>query len=265
MKGNAILTPVILICSTSLLWYSFATESVNLLTILAASEKRRLAMKPVFLPLILLFVALMPAAQSPVPVEKEPRHHLKFENRYTRVFDVVVPPGDATLFHTHSNDYVFVSIGDAALKAELQGSPAVDLFMKDGETRYTKATITHRVMNYSKSTFRNITIEILASPPSAGGSSLEKVPGHTLLFENERVRAWRLSLEPGQTTGTHSHGRAGLGVSVSGGQLLITGADGKSRKATVKPGDFQWHEARTTHSLQNTGKQRFEAVDIEWK
>jgi hypothetical protein len=32
--------------------------------------------------------------QSPIPVLNEPRHHLKFENEYVRVFDVVVPPGD---------------------------------------------------------------------------------------------------------------------------------------------------------------------------
>ena len=132
-------------------------------------------------------------------------------------------------------------------------------------SRYSKATITHRVMNYSKAPFRNITIEVLASPPSASGATLEKVPGHTLLYENERVRAWRLSLEPGQSTGAHTHGRAGLGVSVSGGELLITASDGKAQKVNAKPGDFQWHEAGATHSLQNAGKGRFEAVDIEWK
>ncbi|MGI9076108.1 MAG: hypothetical protein ACR2G6_02120, partial [Gemmatimonadaceae bacterium] len=40
-------------------------------------------------------------AQSPVPIEKEPRHHLKFENQYVRVFYVFIPLGDTTLFHTH--------------------------------------------------------------------------------------------------------------------------------------------------------------------
>jgi len=53
----------------------------------------------------LLLGGLIPvAAQAPVPLSGEPRHHLKFENQYVRVFDVLVPPGDATLFHTHSND-----------------------------------------------------------------------------------------------------------------------------------------------------------------
>ena len=86
-------------------------------------------------------------AQSPVPVAGEPRHHLKFENSYVRVFDVMVPPGDATLFHIHSNDYVFVTIGDALLKAEVLGSEPADLILKNGEVRFSKGPITHRVTN----------------------------------------------------------------------------------------------------------------------
>src|SRR4030095_13366709 len=94
--------------------------------------------------------------QSPVPVLNEPRHHLKFENEYVRVFDVVVPPGDTTLFHIHSNDYAYVGIGPATLKAEVLGSGAIqDLILKDGEARFTKGPITHRVTNIASSPFRN--------------------------------------------------------------------------------------------------------------
>lgn len=45
-----------------------------------------------------------PAVMSPVvfgvatavPVYEEPRHRLVFQNRYARVLDVVIPPGDTT-------------------------------------------------------------------------------------------------------------------------------------------------------------------------
>jgi len=46
-------------------------------------------------------------AQSPVPIEKEPRHRLKFENQFVRVFDVLIPPGDDSLFHIHIYDGVY--------------------------------------------------------------------------------------------------------------------------------------------------------------
>src|SRR5262249_28741398 len=104
-----------------------------------------------------LILTISICAQAPVPVSKEPRHHLKFENEYVRVFDVLVPPGDTTLFHIHSNDYVFVSIGDATLKAEIPGGQPSDLIMKDGESRFTKGPITHRVRNVAKTPFRNVT------------------------------------------------------------------------------------------------------------
>lgn len=205
----------------------------------------------------------IPALQSPVPVEKEPRHHLKFENARTRVFDVIVEPGDETLFHTHSNDYVFVMIGDAALKAEVMGSPQVDMLMKNGEVRYTKSTVTHRVKNVGSADFRNITIEILGS---ATGSSarLPAIAGHTLVLENDRVRVERVLLEPGQSTGVHTHSLAGLGVAVSGGKIEIE-TQGQKQTSELKPGEFRWRDGAVTHSLKNVGDRRFEALDIEWK
>src|SRR5215472_6856554 len=125
--------------------------------------------KTAFVLLIALFTL---AFQSPVPVTKEGHHHLKFENKYVRVFDVVVPANDETLFHVHANDYAYVSLGDAALKAQSPGGPVTDLNLKNGEVRFTKATITHRVINPGATPFRNITVEILASP----GIKEEKAP-----------------------------------------------------------------------------------------
>ena len=216
-----------------------------------------------FLSLIGLFPSI---AQSPVPVANEPRHHLKYENEYVRVFDVVVPPGDETLFHVHANDYAFVSIGDANLKAELLGNQPGDLILKDGEVRFTKGPVTHRVTNMSSAPFRNITIEVLASPgASSAATQSDTIPGHTLVLDNNRVRVERLVLEPGQSTGMHEHKLSGLGVAVSSGKILLESPEQKAQTVEFKPGEFRWHTGAITHKLTNTGKTRFEAVDLEWK
>ena len=210
--------------------------------------------------------ALSSVAQSPVPVASEPRHHLKFENEYVRVFDVIVPPGDTTLFHIHSNDYLFVSIGDANLKAEVLGNQPGDLILKDGEVRYTKATITHRVANQSKDQFRNITIEVLKSPGiKVDANSHPQISGHSLVLENDRVRVERLVLEPGQATNMHKHALPGLAVIVSGGSVMVDAPGQKAQAFDLKAGEFRWREAGTTHRLKNAGKNRVEVVDIEWK
>lgn len=214
----------------------------------------------------LMLVALFPAvAQSPVPVVKEPRHHMKFENKYVRVFDVVVPPGDATLFHVHSNDYVFVSIGDANLKAEALGGKPGDLILKNGEVRFTKGPITHRVTNVSATPFRNITIEILASPGRAAASQADTSPGLSQVLDNDRIHVERLILEPGQSTSLHTHGLAALSVFLTKAKVRVESPGQKPQTIEYKPGDFRWRDAPTTHSIKNIGSTRFEAVGIDWK
>jgi quercetin dioxygenase-like cupin family protein len=203
--------------------------------------------------------------QSPVPVANEPRHHLKFENDYVRVFDVVVPAGDATLFHIHANDYAFVSIGDATLKAEVLGGQPGDLILTDGEARFTKGPITHRVTNVAAAPFRNITIEIIKSPGPVAASTPDTSPGHSIVLENDRVRIERLILEPGQSTNLHTHNLSALSVFLTTSMVRVQSPGAKAATIEYKPGDFRWRGAPVTHSIKNIGSTRFEAVGIDWK
>jgi mannose-6-phosphate isomerase-like protein (cupin superfamily) len=206
------------------------------------------------------------AVQSPVPVDDEPRHHLKFENEYTRVFDVQVPPSDATLFHTHSHDYLFVMIGDALLKAQVLGGPLSDLVVKNGEARFTKATITHRVINVGKRLFRNITIEILASPKDGPDAAhVEMLPGHSLVLDNDLIRVERLILDPGKSNAVHLHRLPGLGVAISDGKILSEAPGVAAEVIEIKAGDFRWHEAGLEHAFTNLGAGPLEIIDISWK
>ena len=53
------------------------------------------------------------SATHSVPVYEEPHHRLVFQNQYARVMDVLIPPGEATLFHTHANPLAAAVIQDA--------------------------------------------------------------------------------------------------------------------------------------------------------
>ena len=49
------------------------------------------------------------AAQATAPeveITAEPAHHLTFENKSVRVFNVEVPPHAETLMHWHRHDYI---------------------------------------------------------------------------------------------------------------------------------------------------------------
>ena len=67
-----------------------------------------------------------PAAAEPiVPIEAEPRHELKFQNRHLRLFDVQLPPGYATLVHTHLHDGVFVNVDASETSARGSSSKSI--------------------------------------------------------------------------------------------------------------------------------------------
>jgi quercetin dioxygenase-like cupin family protein len=222
-------------------------------------------MKALAAALILSF-SFVTSGQEAVPVSKEPHHHFKFENEFVRVYDMLVEPGDGTLYHTHSNDYVFVNLTNTRLKAQAQGSPSIDLPVTVGQTVFTKAPITHRVINPDTVPFRNFTVEILKTPHAQSEkSSLAGTPGHDIVLDNDRVRVERLILDPGQTTGIHTHTLMSLGIAVTAAKVAYQSEDGKEQVAEFKAGDFNWHPQPRTHSLRNVGTTKFEAIEIEWK
>jgi quercetin dioxygenase-like cupin family protein len=200
-----------------------------------------------------------------VPIQDEPHHRMKFENEFVRVFDVLVPPHGETLFHSHSHDYIFVTLGDSHVRSEIADGKAVELDLKNGETRFTAAPLNHRAVNLADSPFRNITVEILKPAGSPPEAPLPVMPGHTIVFENEKIRIDRQTLDPGQSTGIHTHTLMSLGVCVSPARVEYTEEGVKPEVADLLAGQFNWHTGKRTHSLKNVGTTRFEAIEIEWK
>lgn len=222
--------------------------------------------------LVCLFLSLsflLPAsAQSPVPVEKEPRHRLKFSNQQVRVFNVLIPAGDTSLFHIHLYDGLSVRLADARIRDVTLGGTSENITVERGAVSfgYRPSPLTHRVSTIGSTPFRNIFVELLPStsePPGVPPQAL--VAGQTLVLENERVRISRLVLDPGQTIEMHSHALPSLGVAVSQGRIVVEVPGKKLRTIKFKPGDIQWREGGTKHSLRNVGSAPFEAVEIELK
>src|SRR5436309_1042473 len=204
-------------------------------------------------------------ADSPVEISGEPRHHPKFENEFVRVLDVTVPVGDATLWHVHRNDNVVVTLGGASLRLEKVGAPTVEVQWKTGDVNFGKATYTHRAINIGTTSFHNLTIELLKSPAGSSlASGLKEPIARPPILENERVRVYRVSLEPGQSMTMHTHLLPGLGIAVTAGELEVTTA-GKATpdRLTLPIGDVRWRAGAVTHQIKNLGQTRIELVDIE--
>ncbi len=220
--------------------------------------------------LLLLLTFLLPALaqQSPVPIEKEPLHLLKFENQYVRAFDVFIPTGKTTLFHIHKHDGVGVRLTDSRIRDEPQEGAPEEISFKRGEVSfaYRPNPLTHRVSNIGSTDFRNIFIETLPSAvASTDAKPLENVVGYTLALENNRVRVLRLVLAPGESTEMRAHALRTLSIVVSKGKIVVETPDKKPQTKKFKPGDTEWREVGTKYSLKNVGSAAFEIVDIELK
>ena len=101
---------------------------------------------------------------DPVPVEREPHHHVVFENQYLRLLDVLVPAGEMTLFHTHSLDNVAVLLADTTLKNQNPGEDWTERPITHGSVGFragTKTPYTHRIMNPVSVVFHVMDVEIL--------------------------------------------------------------------------------------------------------
>ena len=204
--------------------------------------------------------------QAPVPVLKEPRHKVKFENQYVRVIDAVLPPGDATLFHTHGIDNIPVAVSGGKLKTEVIGQAgAIHSSVETGAVSFAKAAYSHRIANVGESTVRFIDAEILSSPGEADPGPLENVKGYELVLDHERARIYRVVIEPGQMTGRRRRALSGLTVAVSGGKIAVESQGEKARIEESRTGDYQWVTGKRTYTIRNVGKTRYEAVEIEWK
>ncbi len=228
---------------------------------------------------VLVAAALAPAslAGQPdgpvVPVHQEPRHHLVFDTPGTRILDVQVPPGDTTLFHTHTDPILYVTMsasrtrsqtlggewtgGDASQPppAAAGGPPARPAFGRlMSTTSYARQPLTHRVNNTGSTLFRLIGITN-ASAGDAGataGVGFDTAPELT----NPWFRGYRHAL--GAAAAEHRHDNPVAVVLVSGRATVPGGAP-----ATLDvPGAFAWIDAGTRHRLQAVGGAA-EVVEVE--
>jgi len=207
------------------------------------------------------------SAPSAVPIEQEPAHRLVLQNEFVRVFEVRLPPGNATLWHVHRHDGASVRLSDANIEDQPQDGPAEAIRLHRGEVAYgaTPMARTHRVRNIGETSFHLAYIELLTAP----GVSVDHTPAAAsdprVVLENERVRALRRILAPGESTIMHTHASRGVGVPVTAGRLEIADPEGATRNIEFKVGALQWIEPGTTHRLKNVGDAPIEIVDIELK
>lgn len=203
-----------------------------------------------------------------VEVRDEPRHRRRFETGLVRVYDVLIPPGDTTLYHRHTEDTFYVAVNEATVRDRTWGeegertgtAPAGSLLCRPHRSR----PLTHQVHNLGTTEMRLIGAEIKASPAVTAADALE-APGFTLSLERDPLRAYELSLGPEESTGLVDFGFAGLTVFLTIATVLVRAADGSEQIAVYAPGDAVWRPDPVRASITNAGEEPFRAAIGEWR
>ncbi|HEV8397586.1 MAG TPA: cupin domain-containing protein [Vicinamibacterales bacterium] len=222
-----------------------------------------------------------PAGQDRiVPVYEEPRHRQIFKSGTTRILELIVLPGDTSLFHSHEDPIAYINLSGSTLRTQelgkewsqgggrggaRAGGPAAPVPAAEAPavrvtstTSYTQTPATHRIANTGTGIVHalvvvNQTKGTDATTPKDAG--FEGTPELT----NSWFRAYRFSLPPGQS-GTHTHKAPAFLVQTSAGTAVTQG--GRLR-ALNDVGDWAFFDAGVAHEMRNTGTATVEFVEVE--
>jgi hypothetical protein len=215
--------------------------------------------------------ALAQGGEGAVPVDTAPYHLPIFTNEFVTVLKIEIPPQRDTGYHTHIRDSVSVNIEPADNMTQDLGTPQAvpSLRAERGRAQFTaygRQPRTHRNTNVGTTPFHNVSfIFRLPKPSGFVPSTRADVPLYVSVMDNERVRGWRLVLEPGQSAPAITQRSPGLRVVVGGGELAESVIGRPERSMYLRAGEFYWQDAGVTREVRNRGASRVELVEFELK
>ena len=207
-----------------------------------------------------------------VPIMKAPYHLPVFTNEYVTVLKIFIPPGRNTGYHIHTDDSVSVNIVPADMTNQNLGSTEVSRGERAqrGRAAYTayskEGPRTHKATNIGQTPFHNISFVFRNRQPGRfTPSSRANAPGYVQIMDNERVRGWRLILEPGQSVAAMTQAAPGIRIVLDGGELVESVPGEADRGWMLASGEFYWQEPGITRGLRNIATTRIEVVEFEIK
>jgi mannose-6-phosphate isomerase-like protein (cupin superfamily) len=212
------------------------------------------------------------AATDPVvvPVESAPFHWEVFQNEYVRFLNVLIPPGKVGAYHRHSIDFALLILESTdRLEVTVLDEPMALASLETGQVLfggYSKAPLIHQVANAGQSSLHAMGIEILDSQPGRfSPSTRADIPAYTSVLDNERVRGWRLKLQPGESAAAITQTAPGVRIVEQGGDTVESAPEKPDHELNFNRGDFVWQAAGTTRTVRNVGTSPVEWVEFELK
>lgn len=180
------------------------------------------------------------------------------ENELVRVWEVLLYPGEELPVHRHELPYLVVVLeGDKTALVNEDGTVQT-LEEPPGSYRYHDDGETQALRNVGASRYWSRIVELKTAPykhlldPNATYYDDNHAPvAQTVLFENELIRLWEISLDVGGGHPTHHHLLPYVILSVDGGHNQMKWADGRITRSFEGPGFVLFREPGGIHRLYN--------------
>jgi len=200
---------------------------------------------------------------SQVPVSEEPMHKPVFQNKYIRLLDVWLQPGDTTLYHIHATPSLFVHLSNAAISSQIKGEGWVKGQTETGKAWYRSFSpdiLVHRVCNEDIVPFHVNDIEILSS---YNNSIQNRLLPFIVLFENEKAVAYQLTNQ--SFNKQIINGRGPMIAELAAGEAVIYHDTIGKKSAKIKTGKYLYIERGASFYFTATGTGAISKVLFEIK
>jgi len=209
----------------------------------------------------ILFYAASVCAQ--VQVSKEPMHKKVLENKYIRLLNVWIQPGDTSLFHIHSTPSVFLILTTATTVSQIMGGEWEKGKYEAGYSWYRsffEDTLVHRVGNCDTVPFHVNDIEILSSWKNNNTTS--PLP-FNILYNNDKAIAYKLTNNSFNKQQISNRGPM-IAELVEGDMVYyIDSATGNKKE--IKTGNYLYIEPASSFYFSFNGKGKMNLVLFEIK
>ena len=217
--------------------------------------------------LVGVFATYCWAQETVVPVTNAGFHQFTFQDENMSLENVTLPAGYSTGYHSHEQDLVFVITGGAKIKNQVLGKDPVELEFKLGEVRfapYTKTPGTHQITNIEpQNPMRLLAVGIVY--PTPGRYTVSTRPAkYEVALDNDRARAWRLKLNPGESAPAMRQTAPGARIVVTGGMIAEKRMGKPDQPILLQNHDFMSVVAEE-RGIENIGNSPVELVEIELK
>ena len=210
---------------------------------------------------VIIFYSTILTAQ--VQVSKEPLHKKVLENKYIRLLDVWLQPGDTTLFHVHSTPSLFLQFTNTYIQTQLKGQSWIKEQTVAGNVSYLSFdpdVRVHRVTNCDTVPFHVSDLEILSAYKST--EKIKPLP-FTMLFENEKAAAYQLANSSFTKQRISNRGPM-IAELVAGNE--ITFHDALNKESTkIKTGKYLYIKPGISFYITAVGKEEINLVLFEIK